>query len=179
MPKINPRLFAYSLSLMLSGIVTAHAAEPTAVAIPDQLKAAPTAHFAFDAAATGVQIYVCGADKADAHKFVWNFKAPQADLFDAAGKQIGTHYAGPTWESTDGSKVVGQVKANSPVANAIPWLLLDAKSNSGKGVFGTVSAIQRLSTEAGKAPADGCTEADAGKEVRVPYKALYRFYTPN
>lgn len=179
MPSLPFRFSALTLTLMIAGIAAAQAAEPTAIAIPDNLKPAPNAHFAFDAAATGVQIYVCGGDKADAHQFVWNFKAPQADLFDAAGKKIGTHYAGPTWESLDGSKVIGQVKANSPVATAIPWLLLDVKSNSGSGVFSTVSAIQRLSTEGGKAPVDGCTGAEAGKEVRVPYKALYRFYTPS
>jgi hypothetical protein len=28
----------------------------------------------------------------------------------------------------------------------------------------------------GTAPPDGCSQASAGKEVRVPYSAEYRFY---
>jgi len=49
-----------------------------------------------------------------------------------AGNKIAKHYAGTTWESNDGSKVVGEVKAkdNGPDPNAIPWLLLSAKSTS-------------------------------------------------
>jgi hypothetical protein len=63
------------------------------------------------AQASGVQIYDCSASKADPSKFEWVFRAPEADLFDGTGKKIGKHYAGPTWESNDGSKVIGEVKA--------------------------------------------------------------------
>ena len=78
--------------------------------------------------ARGVQIYECRDAK-------WVFVAPEADLFDRSGKRIGTHYAGPAWESADGSKVVGAVKARSdaPAAGAIPWLLLSTKSVAGEG----------------------------------------------
>jgi len=53
--------------------------------------------------------------------------------FRMAGNKIAKLYAGPTWESNDGSKAVGEVKAkvNGPDPNAIPWLLLSAKSTSG------------------------------------------------
>src|SRR5206468_420762 len=83
--------------------------------------------------ATGVQIYECNAGKDVPTRFEWVFKAPEADLFDRAGNKIGKHYAGPTWESNDGSKVVGEVKAQNagPDSGAIPWLLLNAKSTSG------------------------------------------------
>ena len=116
--------------------------------------------------------------KTDPTKFEWVFKAPEADLFDGDGKKIGKHYAGPTWESNDGSKVIGEVvaKNNGPDADAIPWLLLSAKSASGKGVFGRILSIQRLSTVGGKAPAQGCDRAQSGKEARVPYKARYTFF---
>src|SRR5258708_9125228 len=128
--------------------------------------------------ATGVQIYECGAIKADPARFEWVFKAPEADLFDLSGKKIGRHYAGRTWESSDGSKVVGEVKArdDGPAATAIPWLLLAAKSTSGNGVFGRTQSVQRLYTVGGKAPAGGCSKAQLGKEARVPYKATYYFY---
>jgi hypothetical protein len=132
--------------------------------------------------ATGVQIYECGADKADDSKYAWNFKAPEADLFETHGKQrgekIGKHYGGPTWEGNDGSKVVGAVQAseNSTDADAIAWLLLGVKSNSGEGIFAKTANIQRLDTSGGKAPADGCDQAHVGTQARVPYTAKYYFY---
>jgi len=128
--------------------------------------------------ATGVQIYECSASKTDPTRFEWAFKAPQADLLDGSGRKIGKHYAGPSWESNDGSKVIGEVKArdDGPAASAIPWLLLSAKSTSGNGVFGRTQGIQRLYTVGGKAPADGCNRARLGRETRVPYKATYYFY---
>jgi hypothetical protein len=38
------------------------------------------------------------------------------------GKRIGGHYAGPTWEANDGSKVVGEVlqRADAPRPGAVP-----------------------------------------------------------
>ena len=91
---------------------------------------------------------------------------------------IAKHYAGPTWESNDGSKVVGEVKAkdNGPDPNAIPWLALSAKSTSGPGVFSQVKSIQRVDTVGGKAPNEACSQSQAGKVARVGYKATYNFY---
>jgi len=129
--------------------------------------------------AAGVQIYTCNARKDDPSKYEWTLKAPEAELRDLAGKRIGKHYAGPTWESDDGSKVTGEVKARDPGpdANAIPWLLLTAKSNSGNGVFARTASIQRLDTAGGKAPADGCDAKREGTEIRVPYTASYNFFS--
>ncbi|MEP6656547.1 MAG: DUF3455 domain-containing protein [Betaproteobacteria bacterium] len=128
--------------------------------------------------ATGVQIYDCKPGKDDPARFEWVFRAPEADLFDAAGRKIGKHYAGPTWEGNDGSKAVGEIKArdDGPDVNAIPWLLLSAKSTSGIGVLGRTVSVQRVRTVGGKAPVDGCGQAQAGKETRVPYGAAYYFY---
>ncbi len=146
--------------------------------VPETLKVSATQVLSLETQGTGVQIYECKAGKDDPAKFEWVFKAPEAELFDSAGKKIARHYAGPTWEANDGSKVVGEVKAkdNGPDPNAIPWLLLSAKSTSGNGVFSRTKSIQRLNTVGGKAPAEGCTQAQAGKETRVPYKAKYYFY---
>ena len=129
--------------------------------------------------ADGVQIYQCKADQADASKFVWSFVAPEATLFDEAQAVIGVHYGGPTWEGNDGSKVVGEVKerADTPDADAIPWLLLNVKSTEGDGIFGNVTAIHRVETVGGKAPAIGCDADYVDEEVRVPYTAVYYFYT--
>lgn len=160
----------------LAGVASEYGTAPD---VPENLKAPAGQVVSLEAHATGVQIYECNANKTDPTRFEWIFRAPEADLFDSAGKKIGKHYAGPTWESTDESKVVGQVQARSdaPDANAAPWLLLNAKSNSGNGIFGRTQTIQRVRTAGGKAPAQVCTPAQAGKEARVPYNAIYYFYT--
>jgi hypothetical protein len=139
--------------------------------VPANLRAPAGQALAYETAATGVQIYDCRGGK-------WEFRAPEADLFDRKGGKVGTHYAGPSWESSDGSKVVAGVsaRADAPDASAIPWLLLSAKSNAGSGVFGRVKSIQRVATVGGVAPTAPCTQADAGKVARVPYKADYYFY---
>jgi hypothetical protein len=128
--------------------------------------------------AAGVQIYRCSADKKDAARLEWQLQAPEADLFDPPGRKIGKHYAGPTWESNDGSRVTGEVvaRADSPDPDSIQWLLLRAKSVAGNGIFGSVLFIQRLRTAGGNAPTNGCDRSSAGNEVRTPYTAEYRFY---
>jgi Protein of unknown function (DUF3455) len=122
----------------------------------------------------GDQVYVC---KADATPPAWTLKAPDAQLFKE-GAVFGKHYAGPSWESSDGSKVVGKAAANvpSPDADSIPWLLVNVISHDGKGALDRANFIQRLNTKGGKAPASGCDAAHAGQEVRVPYSADYLFY---
>jgi hypothetical protein len=124
--------------------------------------------------------FSCDADKNDLSHFEWILKAPEADLYDHAGNKIGKHYAGPTWEAKDGSKVTGELaaRADSPDPNAIAWLLLRARSTSATGIFGNVQFVQRLRTAGGVAPPQGCSQAAAGKEARVPYSAEYRFYAP-
>ncbi len=160
----------------LVGCATPPAALPPMV--PESLKVPADQLLSLETQAVGVQIYKCEASKTDATRYEWVFSAPEAELFDKAGSKIGKHYAGPTWESNDTSKVVGQLKAkdDGPDPNAIPWLLLSAKSTSGKGVFGQTLSIQRLRTSGGKAPGEGCNAAQAGSEARVPYKATYYFY---
>jgi hypothetical protein len=131
-----------------------------------------------EALARGVQIYECSASQDKPEHFEWVFKSPEAELFDGKGQKIGKHYAGPTWESTDGSAVVGEAKARDagPDPNAIPWLLLGAKSNSGTGLLSQVKSIQRVQTVGGKAPSAPCGRDNAQQVVRVPYTAAYYFY---
>jgi hypothetical protein len=146
--------------------------------VPDALKVSPGEEPSFLVKARGVQIYECRAKKDDPTQFAWVFTGPEADLFDAKGNKTGRHYSGPTWESNDGSRVVGSVKASvaSPDIGAVPWLLLAAKTHAGNGVFSQVTSIQRLETTGGKAPAGGCTQANLGEKLRVPYTAVYCFY---
>jgi hypothetical protein len=125
--------------------------------------------------AKGVQIYSCIRNETGA--YAWTFTAPEAELSDSAGKVIGRHYGGPTWEGSDGGKVVGAVKASAPApgGNAIPWLLLDVKSHDGSGQFRQAAAILRVNTVGGQAPTAGCDAAHAAAEQRVPYTATYYF----
>ncbi len=145
--------------------------------IPNNLKV-PQQIMLLDAQAKGVQIYTCKATKT-ANQYEWTLKAPEAVLLNSKnGNQIGKHYGGPTWEASDGSKVVGEVKtrANAPSTNNIPWLLLAAKSNAGNGIFSQVNYIQRVDTIGGKAPTSGCDSNRVNAEARVYYTALYYFY---
>jgi hypothetical protein len=126
----------------------------------------------------GVQIYKCAENSEKAGTYQWAFVEPHADLLNTANERMGIHYAGPSWESNDGSAVRGEAaeRADSP-DGAIPWLLLKAVAISGNGLFSHVTYVQRLDTFAGKAPsADSCTDQQMGQTARVPYRALYRFF---
>jgi hypothetical protein len=139
-------------------------------AVPNNLKASASETLVEQARAAGDQIYTCdGAN--------WVLTRPDAKLLDESGKQIGSHFAGPTWEWADGSRVIGRPVANAtPDPDSIPWLLLTATDHQGDGVLAHVSSIQRLSTKGGKAPAGGCDVAHKGHESRSHYTAEYYFY---
>jgi hypothetical protein len=140
--------------------------------IPDKLSAPQGAVLAGKYAAKGVQVYVCSV-KGSANE--WSFKAPEAELINAQGTLFAKHYAGPTWESPDGSKVVGKALASEPApkADAIPWLLLSG-APSGSGVLAGVRFVQRINTSGGVGPTGACPTA--GTERRVDYTADYAFY---
>jgi hypothetical protein len=136
----------------------------------DSLRAPESTKLAFHAFASGVQIYRWSGA-------AWTFVAPSATLFAdaAANGEVGTHYAGPTWESNSGSKVVGAVLKRCPGApNAIPWLLLRAVSAEGPGAFNRVTHIQRVNTVGGNAPTT--PGSVPGETVNVAYTAEYFFY---
>jgi hypothetical protein len=154
------------------------AAEPARGTSPGELPpslAVPAGNdLAFTLEAEGVQVYACAVSGAS---FNWAFQAPEARLSETSGLAAGTHYAGPTWESADGSKVVGaKVEAATPDAAAIPWLLLRAASHAGSGRMEEVTFVQRIRTWGGNAPRQGCDGTHAGEVARVPYRAVYRFY---
>ncbi|GGA84562.1 DUF3455 domain-containing protein [Puia dinghuensis] len=134
--------------------------------------------------AKGVQIYVCAPMPTDTSRYVWTLAEPQATLYSGADyqQQIGKHYFDdakhPTWESTDGSKVVGAKfqQADAPDPDAIPWLLLQATSTSQDGQLGKITFIQRINTKGGKAPSTGASRSHKGQYRRVEYTAEYLFY---
>lgn len=157
--------------------ITLAACAPAAQ-VPPSLAPAAGESLAMVVAAKGVQIYECRARK-DAPGYEWAFVAPDAELVDTRGHRVGHHGKGPYWEANDGSKVVGTVKARSdaPVADAIPWLLLDTVPAGPEGRFSRVRSIQRVNTVGGSAPAQGCDAASVGKSARVAYLADYYMYS--
>jgi len=161
---------------VLAALAAAGCATQQPVAVPDKLKAGANESLAMIVPAKGVQIYECRAGKDGGYD--WAFVAPEADLFDGRGNKIGKHYAGPHWEANDGSKVLASLKerADAPQADAIPWLLLNAKSVGPAGSFSKVTSIQRMNTVGGVAPKSGCSKANAGAPARVNYTADYYFF---
>jgi hypothetical protein len=145
--------------------------------LPQQLQPSASEQLLLQVHAKGDQIYTC---KSDAAQFTWTLKTPDAELFDKNGKPFGKHFAGPSWEASDGSRVTGKAIANapSPDADSIPWLLVNVVSHEGAGALSRATTIQRLNTKGGKAPASGCDASHVAQELRVPYTADYLFYAP-
>jgi Protein of unknown function (DUF3455) len=153
-----------SLPAALSSARAAEAPLPDAIAAPGEAIVL-TVH------AEGAQIYECKAGSDG--KPAWAFREPIATLM-ADGKTVGRHYAGPNWEHSDGSAVVGKVAASAPGATPgdIPWLKLDVASHRGSGVLSGVTTVQRIHTQGGKL--EGACER-AGTFRSVPYAADYVF----
>jgi len=137
----------------------------------DSVQVAEGNSLKFHAYAIGVQIYRWDGA-------AWVFVAPSAILYADPGyhAEIGTHYAGPTWESSSGSKVAAARLAGcTPDTTAIPWLRLGATSSQGPGVFRRVTFIQRVNTSGGIAPSTPGTTI--GELANVAYTAEYYFYS--
>ena len=130
---------------------------------------------------TGELTYECREKKDMAGMFEWGVVGPVATLKTKAGEVVGKYYAGPTWESVDGSKVTGKqlgVAPNGP--GNIPMQLVKADpavpSSNGMGAMQGVSHIQRLQTVGGVAPTTACAMGNKGERKAVAYQADYVFY---
>lgn len=156
-----------ALALILSFALPCAAQTPT---VPDNLKPPANATLLLELHSIGDQVYACDGS-------AWVLAHPDAKLFDNSGKQVGTHFAGPTWQYFDSSRVTGKGIANAtPDPDSIPWLLVQAKDHQGAGLMQKVAFIQRLNTWGGKAPSTGCNAGHKGQEVRSHYTADYLFY---
>ena len=164
------KAFAVTTAILIGMCAVAVNADQTGVAPPQG--SAPL----LEAVADGVQIYTC---EAKGSRFQWIFTAPEANLFDKQGRQIGTHFAGPTWKMADGSAIVGEViaKADALERGAIQWLLLRAKAHEGQGILGEAAFIRRTDTKGGIAPTAGCDANHVSEQVRMRYSAVYQFFS--
>jgi hypothetical protein len=137
---------------------------PAAIAAPGESMVA-TLH------AEGAQIYECKAGSEG--KLAWAFREPIATLL-LDGKTVGRHYAGPTWEHTDGSAVIAKVAANAPGKTAadIPWLRLEVTTQRGSGTLAGIATVQRINTQGG-AFSGACDKG--GTFHSAPYSADYVF----
>jgi hypothetical protein len=121
----------------------------------------------------GVQIYTC---KKTAGGYAWTFTGPEALLYNDKGRAVGKHGAGPSWELSDGSKVIAEPVGTDPEKHALPNMLLKTISTNGTGALAKVKYIKRMDTDGGGMPTLPADEAHADKEERVPYRATYAFY---
>jgi hypothetical protein len=168
-------VFLSGISMMActsSGGSSASAPVPAAIAVPEGHKAVLTL------VGAGDLTYECRA-KADKTGFEWAFVGPNATLFDLDKKPVGKYYAGPTWESMDGSRVTGKQLAVSPNPDAIPLQLVQANPATGNGAMTGVTYIQRLKTVGGTAPKDPCAAGNTGAKQTVKYQADYVFFKAN
>jgi Protein of unknown function (DUF3455) len=151
------------------------------VKIPEKLQVPERHRVLLTVEAEGVQIYVSKEGKDG--KPEWSFKAPLADLSDR-GKKIGYHYAGPSWEALDGSKVVrdksvevASVKSPSP-GEDVPWLRIKVKPDGEQGTMLSKAVyVLRVNTHGGVPPTE--PPARVGTEVGVKYRATYQFHGPD
>jgi hypothetical protein len=171
------RIQESTLAALLTAAIIVLSSSAAAQQVPQQLQPSASEQLILEVHAKGDQVYTC---KEDVTAYAWTLKAPDAQLFDKDGKPFGKHFAGPSWEAKDGSRVSGKAVANapSPDPDSIAWLLVNIVGHEGNGVLSRATTIQRLHTKGGKAPATGCDASHAGQELRVPYSADYLFYAP-
>ena len=168
-----------TLAVLCAMTVCATAA-PMAVdnaALPEPVRVPAGQKVMMSATGVGELTYECREKKDTAGVFEWAFVGPVAKLYSADKKEVGKYYAGPTWESADGSKVTGKQVALAPsTPGNIPLQLVKAESATGSGAMTGVSYIQRLNTKGGVAPATACTSDTKGARQQVAYEAEYVFY---
>jgi hypothetical protein len=166
-----------SLSMPLMLAACASQSPGVGVSVPENLRPTEAEVPLMTVFARGAQIYECRAKMDGVGSMEWVFVAPEADLFDASGgRKIGRHYAGPHWQSADGSSIQGKAKATAPAPRpgAIPWVLLTTTSVGPDGAFAKVTSVQRINTVGGTAPAAAdCTAELKEKQARVAYTADY------
>jgi hypothetical protein len=131
-------------------------------------------------------------------QIVTHFLSPNINPNDAATRPL--PFGNATWQSSfDSSRVWAQVPLSNsttppspalipagshpscPNTGSIACLLLQSVGSlqgpTGGNILSQTTFVQRLNTNGGSAPADGCsTSADVGSQTLVPYTADYFFF---
>lgn len=157
------------------------AALPAAAASAPELPSPADARLLFTAKASGVQIYRSDDTGGALH---WELEAPLARLTGPRlpgqdGRATIYHYAGPSWEAADGSKVARDpavpVVAAPPLDPAdIPALLITVAADPASGILAHVAYVERLAAHGGAAPVT--PPSRPGTRIGVPYTATYAFF---
>jgi len=127
------------------------------------------------------------------YQIISHFLSPDANPNESAPNPV--PFGSATWQSSfDSSRVWAQVLNSNTIAagsdpscpntGSIPCLMLQSiGSEQGPtrgSVMTQVTFVQRLNTNGGVAPTEGCSFAgDVGKQVLVPYTADYYFFREN
>jgi len=159
-----------SIALVAATASSVLAEDNRAPEVPTEISVGETNKVHFHGFAVGFQIYTWNGTS-------WGTAVPEATLFDEDGNVVALHFAGPSWQSNSGSKVVGALPPSGAVTvdtNSIPWLRLRALTTEGPGIFANTSFIQRVNTAGGKAPSTN--GAFVGQVARMSYTADYFFY---
>ena len=164
--RLTVRRFSSFQEAMIVSVLAVACMTPGSTAETASIDVPPHSRLLLRAVGSGDQVYGCINGN-------WALTAPDAKLLNQEGSVIGRHFAGPTWQLKDGSRVKGKVVAKqvAPDPTAVPWLLLESVGGTGK--FAAVRFIQRTATHGGNAP-DGSCGQNATR--RVPYTATYSFY---
>lgn len=155
---------------------------PASVSVPENLPDGNTRVATFYA--VGIQKYKARIKAgSDPITYEWVFVAPQADLYDIANAEVGTHGAGPFWQISPMDSIFAQQfnparTAPSEDPESIDWLLLMPKTGTiPTGIFSDVDYVQRIATKGGKAPLT--PPANLDQTINVKYQAVYRFTKVN
>ncbi len=126
-------------------------------------------------AAKGAQIFRC---EREGKSYQWQFRLPEAELFDGQGQAVARHGKDFFFEHRDGSRLLGTVVAHDKAASddTLPWLLFSTRA-FGKGEFAGVSYVQRLNTRGGMPP-QRCSAEQLNRLLRVDFSADFVFYRP-
>lgn len=175
--RLLPVAIVAALFVSLAGVAQAGPAEPS---VPGTIAVRDGHKVFLIGNAVGVQIHTCSAVGSG---YGWRFAGPRATLYGDNGKLLMTHFAGPSWQTTDGSKVMAVLDENASITvdqTAIPWLRLRVTSHTagadGDRLAGT-TYIQRLQTTGGLAPSpELCNAGSLGDVAEIPYTAVYAFW---
>lgn len=149
---------------------------------PDLAKITPkTGTPTLTLSAKGNQIFRCTVDSKGGY---WKAERPDATLYDAQGKQVGT-LSGPmsAFDSIDGSRIISSqliawADPEDP-KTTLKYALFKAFSDPGSGMFDNVRYIQRLNPHGGMPSAEQyskCNDTTKGRLLKVPFTADFVFW---